>query len=109
LDAHMTLLIHQPEFRAVCDANRDALAEAFVVSSIQIESDEAACRVPNAQVAALPAAARAVQAGLADVRVERASGEKCARCWKHLTSVGTELAHPQLCERCARVVMAHLG
>ena len=109
LEAQVTLLIHQPEFRAVCDANRDALAEAFVVSSVQIASDEAACRVPNAQMAALPAAARAVEAGLADVRVERASGEKCARCWKHLTSVGVALAHPQLCERCTRVVMAHPG
>ena len=36
--------------------------------------------------------------------VQRAPGQKCARCWRVLEEVGTRLAHPQLCIRCDEVV-----
>jgi isoleucyl-tRNA synthetase len=35
------------------------------------------------------------------VRVERAPGAKCARCWNYRENVGVSAAHPSLCERCA--------
>jgi len=35
------------------------------------------------------------------VRVERAPGAKCPRCWNYRENVGTSTAHPGLCERCA--------
>lgn len=38
------------------------------------------------------------------VRVERADGEKCARCWQLLADVGSIAAHPTLCGRCADAV-----
>lgn len=38
------------------------------------------------------------------VDVTRAQGEKCGRCWQRLPSVGKSATHPELCERCARVV-----
>ncbi len=38
------------------------------------------------------------------VVVEPADGEKCQRCWKVLTAVGTVKEHPALCPRCAAVV-----
>ncbi len=34
----------------------------------------------------------------------RAPGEKCARCWRVLTEVGSVAAHPALCLRCADAV-----
>ena len=40
------------------------------------------------------------------VAVRPASGAKCARCWKVLTSVGTVAGHDTLCPRCAAVVKA---
>jgi isoleucyl-tRNA synthetase len=42
----------------------------------------------------------------ADVAVAfaRASGEKCARCWRVLSEVGEDGAHPALCRRCADAV-----
>ncbi len=109
LEAHVTLLVSRPEFRSVCEASRDALAEALVVSGVSIEAEEAGCATPNARLAAIPGAAKAVAAGLTDLRVERAPGAKCARCWKYLSSVGSESAHPRLCGRCARVVMEQRG
>ncbi len=50
-----------------------------------------------------------VQIGMASneelvVRVSRASGEKCTRCWRWTEDVGIESSHPQLCGRCASVV-----
>ena len=38
------------------------------------------------------------------VRATPAEGQKCQRCWKQLTAVGTVKEHPTLCPRCAAVV-----
>jgi len=38
------------------------------------------------------------------VVVEKASGEKCERCWKVLDEVGTDAEHPTVCGRCADAV-----
>ncbi len=38
------------------------------------------------------------------VRVRRAPGEKCQRCWRVLPEVGRDQAHPDLCGRCADAV-----
>jgi isoleucyl-tRNA synthetase len=37
------------------------------------------------------------------VRVERASGGKCERCW-NVRALGADAAHPTVCERCAGVL-----
>jgi isoleucyl-tRNA synthetase len=37
------------------------------------------------------------------VHVERATGEKCQRCW-NIRTLGTDARHPALCARCAAVV-----
>jgi isoleucyl-tRNA synthetase len=42
--------------------------------------------------------------GEAEVKVAPARGARCVRCWKHEESVGQHKEHPELCERCARVV-----
>jgi isoleucyl-tRNA synthetase len=38
------------------------------------------------------------------VKVERAEGAKCERCWKYTTDVGIEPAWPTICGACARAV-----
>ena len=38
------------------------------------------------------------------VTVSRAEGEKCARCWAYSDTVGKDPEHPDVCERCARVL-----
>lgn len=42
-------------------------------------------------------------AGLA-VKVERADGEKCPRCWHFATDIGTHADHPHICGRCVENV-----
>ncbi|MDN4494172.1 isoleucine--tRNA ligase [Ureibacillus aquaedulcis] len=39
--------------------------------------------------------------------VEKASGEKCERCWSYSETVGQNEAHSTLCTRCAEVVEKH--
>ena len=34
------------------------------------------------------------------IKVERAPGEKCERCWNYSTHVGESADFPTLCERC---------
>ncbi len=43
---------------------------------------------------------------LSPLRVEKAPGIKCDRCWRVLPEVGTSAAHPTLCRRCEAVVEA---
>jgi isoleucyl-tRNA synthetase len=38
------------------------------------------------------------------VRIARAAGEKCERCWHYETDVGQHAAHPSLCGRCVAVL-----
>ncbi len=40
------------------------------------------------------------------VRVEKARGGKCERCWTYSPNVGRQAAHPGVCERCAPVLEA---
>jgi isoleucyl-tRNA synthetase len=37
------------------------------------------------------------------VRIERATGEKCPRCWM-VRTLGADARHPDVCERCAAVL-----
>jgi isoleucyl-tRNA synthetase len=91
LEARVTLAVRDPALQRECEAHRETLAEAFVVSGVAIQRDSA----PSGEGAPV------------QVTVERAPGKKCQRCWKYLASVGSQAAHPELCERCARVVRQH--
>jgi isoleucyl-tRNA synthetase len=39
-----------------------------------------------------------------DVKVVKADGAKCARCWNYRPEVGSSAAHPTLCGRCCEAV-----
>ena len=43
-----------------------------------------------------------------DTYPSKASGAKCARCWKVLPEVGSDARHPTLCLRCADAVESGL-
>ncbi len=81
------------ETLAVLEDNKKLLPMLFIVSQIDV-SDAA---VPSD---AFPAA---TQPGLS-IRVSKASGEKCERCWNYNEEVGADSEHPTLCPRCAATV-----
>ena len=41
--------------------------------------------------------------GLA-VKIERADGKKCERCWNYSTHVGENGRYPTVCERCSEAL-----
>ncbi len=55
----------------------------FIVSEVELEHDASA---------------------VATIRVERASGDKCERCWKYTRDVGSDEEFPTVCAACASVV-----
>ena len=42
--------------------------------------------------------------GLA-VKIERADGKKCDRCWNYSTHVGENKRYPTVCERCLEALV----
>jgi isoleucyl-tRNA synthetase len=38
------------------------------------------------------------------LRIARAEGEKCERCWHYETDIGQHVAHPTVCGRCGAVL-----
>jgi isoleucyl-tRNA synthetase len=44
-----------------------------------------------------------------DVRVERARGDKCERCWKYTLDVGQDPEFPTICKACASTVRESLS
>ena len=39
------------------------------------------------------------------IRVEKAAGEKCERCWNYATTIGESDAHPTVCHRCREALI----
>ena len=68
------------------------LPEAFIVSEVEVHEGTCPEAVAGEDVAGLGIMARPSERG------------KCVRCWRLLPSVGQSAEHPQLCERCERVV-----
>jgi isoleucyl-tRNA synthetase len=78
-----------------------AAGEAFEFLTAHREALETICIVSRLTVAR--AEGRPADQGLA-VRVDRAPGVKCQRCWNFRESVGASAAHPGLCDRCVSVL-----
>ena len=70
----------------------DNLADWLLVSHLHIDDDAPAAVLQEAEVAGVR------------VRVARAGGHKCERCWHYETDIGSHSAHPGLCGRCVAVL-----
>jgi len=96
LEAAVTLYADH-RWLALLETARGELEPLFIVSAVDLLA------LPEE----LPGDALAAPEvpGLA-VRVTRAPGAKCARCWMYSPRVGEAADHPLLCPRCAEVVRA---
>ena len=90
LEAAVTLLCSDENAYNAYKPFEQLLAELCIVSYLHIEMGEGG--TPCEGVENL------------SVKVERAQGEKCERCWIYSDSVGHDTEHPTLCARCAKVV-----
>jgi isoleucyl-tRNA synthetase len=76
------------DLKALAEEYRDFLRYLFIVSQVEI----------NGQ-----AAERAAGTGLEglSVKIEKALGQKCERCWNYSEEVGKDPRYPTVCERCS--------
>ncbi len=74
------------------EENIGVLKEVFIVSQIEITKDTSLTQKIAEEVEGLR------------IGVDRAKGEKCARCWVISEDVGKDPTHPDLCPRCIEVV-----
>ena len=91
LEAAVTLYCNDTVYSLLNSIPMDELADLMIVSQVELVKGEGG-------------AASAVE-GLG-VAAAHATGEKCERCWKYSSSIGSHAAHPTLCARCASVVEA---
>lgn len=94
LEACVTLYVPR-EFEDLVEHFRDQLDTLFIVSQVKVkpakEAGEAE-ELPESEIQGLK------------VRVEKAIGNKCERCWVYHPDVGRDPVHPGLCPKCLRVV-----
>ncbi len=76
------------DVRPLVEDYRATLPTLFIVSQVELAPD------------GLPGTADSSLAGL-KVKIERALGEKCARCWNYSEHVGEDRSYPTVCERCS--------
>jgi isoleucyl-tRNA synthetase len=84
LEAHVTIGAAEPLF-SVLARYKDQLRYLFIVSVVTLEqAGNGSCGVT--------------------VKVAKAAGQKCERCWNYSTRVGEDQAYPTVCERCSPVL-----
>jgi len=88
LDARVTLYPRNSEARKVVEEmGLMQLADIFIVSQLLLDD-----------------VADGYEGEYAKVKVEKAEGRKCARCWKISLHVGEDPEYPDVCPRCAEVL-----
>jgi len=91
LEARLMLFLPD-EYRKLAAAYVSFLPIFFLVSSLQLSDDPP------------PDAYESVAVKGLRIRVERAAGSKCQRCWNWSESVGTFSDIPEVCDKCYNVV-----
>ena len=86
LEAQVAVTAAEPAF-SVLARYKDQLRYLFIVSAVTLE----------------PGASGNGTGGVS-VRVSKADGKKCERCWNYSTHVGEDAIYPTVCERCSAVL-----
>ena len=86
LEAQLHLTATEPMY-SLLDRHRDQLRYLFIVSDVVLDK----------------AAATNGATGL-QIKVNKAPGAKCERCWNYSLHVGEDKAYPTVCERCSAVL-----
>ena len=88
LDARVLLNIANDEYSFIKDYTENEVSDLFIVSQVKFVNDNLA----ESEIEGI------------SISGEKASGEKCERCWKYDEKVGHNHNHPDVCPRCASVL-----
>jgi isoleucyl-tRNA synthetase len=87
LEARVTLST-SGDLAAILTKHASSLPGFFIVSQVVLANGKLEGAMTSAAIEGL------------EIRVERAQGSKCDRCWNYSTHVGESTEYPTLCERC---------
>lgn len=93
LDAKVILNADNAELAKFLEDNKNILEDVFIVSQLVITNEKDDSFVKGEEQEAL------------FIKVEHADGEKCERCWKYSTELGTNPEHPTVCPRCTSALV----
>ena len=89
------------------DARVELAADGDLADLLKQESAQLACLLIVSQVEVTDSLENATTGenlpGL-KIRVSKADGEKCSRCWNYATTVGDHDDHPEICHRCLQAL-----
>ena len=88
LDARVLLNIANDEYSFIKNYTENEVSDLFIVSQVKFVNDNLA----ESEIEGI------------SISVEKASGEKCERCWKYDEEVGHDHNHSDVCPRCASVL-----
>ena len=86
LEAQLHITAPEPLY-SLLERHRDQLRYLFIVSDVVLEKASSANGDTGLQI-----------------KVSKAPGAKCERCWNYSTHVGGDAAYPTVCERCSAVL-----
>jgi len=86
-------LTANPDAYPLLDEYASELPGLFIVSQVQV-AQASACDGLSSEIS---------------VKIERADGVKCERCWKHTTDTGADPQFPTICGACAVAVKEMVG
>ncbi len=90
LESKITLYFNDDNLRTFANENVEDLAAIFIASEVEIaKTGEGSFKAET-----LPLS----------VKVEKAEGEKCERCWTFSKTVGEDNEHSTLCARCRKII-----
>ncbi|MBE0596513.1 MAG: isoleucine--tRNA ligase, partial [Desulfuromonadales bacterium] len=91
LDARVQIEAPAGEWRQLLESYRHQLATLFIVSQAEL-AENLTEAVAGEEIKGLK------------VRVEKAAGDKCERCWNYSETVGQSDEHPSVCTRCRQAL-----
>jgi isoleucyl-tRNA synthetase len=99
------LAVRAEVLKALEAARRDKLIGSGLEAQVTVTADGETAELLESAKAELPTlfivSKVALARGALAVKVERAPGEKCERCWVYAEDRGANAAHPTLCGKCA--------
>jgi isoleucyl-tRNA synthetase len=91
------------DWLTILEEYRSQLPSIFIVSQVEVVPGVSAAANSRLRPDSKVKTVANAELGLR-VWIEKAAGEKCARCWNYSVHVGEEARYPDVCERCAEAL-----
>jgi isoleucyl-tRNA synthetase len=111
--------VREDVLKSLEEARREKFIGAPLEARVRLAADSDVYPLLEEYITELPALfivsqvkvaqAAVAQASACEVKIERADGVKCERCWKYTTDTGSYPRFPTICAACAAAVKEMLG